>query len=64
MIPKPKALYPKPETLNPNPGPQAVNREYCKPVVQNFNDGECVFVFDLGAHPNLIVHKVLIRWFI
>lgn len=26
----------------------AVNREYCKPVVQNFNDGESVFVFDLG----------------
>jgi len=26
----------------------AVNREFVKPVVQNFNDGDCVFVFDLG----------------
>jgi len=25
-----------------------VNLEYVKPVVQNFNDGDCVFVFDLG----------------
>ncbi|EKX53322.1 hypothetical protein GUITHDRAFT_101025 [Guillardia theta CCMP2712] len=26
----------------------AVNREYVKPVVQNFNDGDLVLVFDLG----------------